>query len=63
MDHPYFQVTGADGKFSLKGVPPGKYTIEAWHEKAGTQTATVEIGAKETKTANFSFKAAATATD
>ena len=63
MDHPYYQVTGEDGKFSLKGVPPGKYTIEAWHEKSGTQTATVEIGAKETKTANFSFKAAATATD
>jgi len=63
MDHPYFQVTGADGKFSLKGVPPGKYTIEAWHEKAGTQTATVEVGAKETKSANFTFKAAATATD
>jgi len=63
MDHPYFQVTGTDGKFSLKGVPPGKYTIEAWHEKSGTQTATVEIGAKETKTANFTFKASATATD
>ena len=62
MDNPYFAVTGADGKFSLKGVPPGKYTIEAWHEKGGTQTATVEIGAKETKTANFSFKAPA-ATD
>ena len=62
MDHPYFQVTAADGKFSLKGVPPGTYTIEAWHEKSGAQTAQVTIGAKETKTANFSFKAAA-ATD
>jgi len=63
LDHPFFQTTGADGKFSLKGLPPGTYTIEAWHEKAGTQTAQVTIGAKETKQANFSFKAPAIATD
>ena len=62
MDHPYFAVTGADGKFSLKGLPPGTYTLEAWHEKGGTQTATVTLGAKETKEATFTFKAAA-ATD
>jgi plastocyanin len=63
LDHPYFAVTGPDGKFSLKGLPPGTYTIEAWHEKAGTQTAQVTLGAKETKPANFTFKAPATATD
>ena len=63
MDHPYYAITGADGKFSLKGLPPGTYTVEAWHEKAGTQTAQVTIGAKETKEANFTFKAGATATD
>ena len=63
LDHPYFQVTGADGTFSLKGLPPGTYTVEAWHEKAGTQTAQVTIGAKETKSANFTFKAPVTATD
>ena len=63
LDHPYFAVTGPDGKFSLKGLPPGTYTIEAWHEKAGTQTAQVTVGAKETKQANFTFKAPATATD
>jgi plastocyanin len=61
MDNPYFQVTGADGKFSLKGVPPGKYTIEAWHEKGGQQTAMVEVTAKGTAMANFTFKAPATA--
>jgi len=63
MDNPYYQVTGPDGKFSLKGVPPGKYTIEAWHEKGGPQTAMVEVTAKGTATANFTFKAPATATD
>ena len=63
VEHPYFAVTDKDGKFSLKGLPPGTYTIEAWHEKLGTQTAKVTLGAKETKDANFSFKAAAAATD
>jgi hypothetical protein len=63
MDNPYFAVTDKDGKFSLKGLPPGTYTVEAWHEKFGTQTAMVTLGAKETKDANFSFKPAAVATD
>ena len=39
LDHPFFAVTGADGSFSLKGLPPGTYTIEVWHEKLGTKTA------------------------
>ena len=37
LDHPYFAVTGEDGKFELKTLPPGTYTIEAWHEKLGAQ--------------------------
>ena len=57
LDHPYFAVTGADGSFSLQGLPPGTYTIEAWHESLGTQTQTVTIGEKESKDVQFSFKA------
>jgi plastocyanin len=57
LDHPYYAVTSADGSFSLKGLPPGTYTIEAWHEKLGTQTQTVTIGEKETKDVAFTFKA------
>ena len=39
LDHPYFAITGKDGKFELKTLPPGTYTIEAWHEKLGTHDA------------------------
>jgi plastocyanin len=55
LDHPFYAVTGADGSFSLDGLPPGTYTIEAWHETLGTQTQSVTIGAKETKDIAFEF--------
>jgi len=57
--HPYFSVTGTNGGFDIKNLPPGTYTIEAWHEKYGTTTQSVTIGPKETKTMSISFKAAA----
>jgi plastocyanin len=57
LDHPYYAVTSTDGTFSLKGLPPGTYTIEAWHERLGTQTQTVTVGEKETKDLAFTFKA------
>jgi plastocyanin len=59
LDHPYYAVTGEDGKFELKSLPPGTYTIEAWHEKLGTTTQSVTLGQKETKEVNFTFKAGA----
>jgi hypothetical protein len=54
--HPFFAVTGDDGTFTIKGLPPGTYTIEAWHEKFGTSDQTITVGAKESKTQDFSFK-------
>jgi plastocyanin len=57
LDHPYFAVSAADGTFSLKGLPPGTYTVEAWHETLGTQTQTVTIGATETTEVAVAFKA------
>ncbi len=39
LDHPYFAVTSPAGRFELKDVPAGTYTIEAWHEKLGTADA------------------------
>jgi plastocyanin len=54
--HPYFAVTGQDGTFDLSSLPPGTYTIKAWHEKLGTSTQTITIGANETKEITFIFK-------
>ncbi len=55
--HPFFNVTGKDGRFELKNLPPGQYTISAWHEKFGTVEQKITVGAKETKTVDFLFKA------
>ena len=63
LDHPYFAVSDKDGQFDIKNLPPGTYTIEAWHEKLGTMTQSVTIGSKDTKEINFVFKPTATATN
>jgi hypothetical protein len=57
LPHPYYGVTGKDGAYSLKNLPPGEYVIEAWHEKYGTQTQKVTVADKESKEISFSFKA------
>ncbi len=56
VSHPYYSVTGDDGSFSLKHLPPGQYVIEAWHEKYGTQTQSVTVGENEVKSVEFTFQ-------
>ena len=57
LPHPYHSVSGRDGAFTLKHLPPGDYVIEAWHEKYGTQTQKVTVADKDSKEVNFTFKA------
>jgi len=55
---PYFAVTGEDGSFTLPDLPPGRYTITAWHETLGTQSREIEINySGEPQTLNFTFTA------
>ena len=56
---PFFTVTGKDGKYELKGLPPGDYTIAFVQEKLGEQDQKVTIGPKESKTVDTTFKAGA----
>jgi len=55
MAHPFFAVTGKDGTFTIPGLPPGEYTIEAWHERLGTQSMKVTVTADAFAEANFVF--------
>ena len=56
LSHPFFAVSDDKGGFTIKGLPPGDYTIEAWQEKLGTQNQKVTVGAKESKSITFNFK-------
>ncbi len=71
FNHPYFAVTDADGKFEMTGVPPGQYTLVAWHEGYKTVRTDVagrpiydrphvlqqeiEVNPKETMNVDFEF--------
>ena len=56
MPHPFFSVSQMNGTFTISNLPPGTYTIVAWHEKYGQQEQQVTVGAKESKAVNFTFK-------
>ncbi len=55
LPHPFFATTGTDGRFAIHGLPPGTYTVEAWHETFGTQTGTITVKANATATVDFAF--------
>jgi plastocyanin len=56
FNHPFFSVTDKTGAFEIKGLPPGKYVVQAWHEKFGTMTANVEVTSGATKENDFTFE-------
>ena len=53
LDHPFYAVTDAAGKFEIKGLPPGKYTIEVWHEQYASVTEEIEITSSTPKALAF----------
>ena len=56
MDHPFFAVTDRDGRFSLPKLPPGDYTLTAWHEMYGTQETRISIGTGTSKEILLTFR-------
>ena len=56
VDHPYFAVTGPDGKFEFKNVPPGDYTIACWHERLGEQKEQVHLDVSGTAAVHFTYR-------
>ncbi|HTZ56463.1 MAG TPA: carboxypeptidase regulatory-like domain-containing protein [Acidobacteriaceae bacterium] len=56
VDNPYFAVTGDDGKFAIKNLPPGTYTLAVWQEKLGTQEQQITVPPHGDVEANFIFK-------
>jgi hypothetical protein len=55
FDHPFFAVTGADGRYVLPSLPGGQYVIEAWHESLGTRSVKIEVDDKDPASLDFSF--------
>jgi Carboxypeptidase regulatory-like domain len=56
LPHPFFAVSQMNGQFTIPNLPPGSYTLVAWHEKYGTQEQQITVGPKESKQVAFTFK-------
>lgn len=56
MEHPFFAVSDAQGRFTIKNLPPGEYTLATWHESLGENKQTIQVGAGGLKNTNFTYK-------
>lgn len=56
LEHPFYGVTSDSGTAEIKELPAGEYTLEAWHEKYGTQTRTITV-TDQPQEVTFNFKA------
>lgn len=59
VNHPYFAVTRGDGTFTIPNVPPGTYTVRAWHERLGEQSQSVRIKPNASATVAFRYAGSA----
>jgi plastocyanin len=55
LDHPWFTIPNETGTFTLAAVPPGEYTLVAWHERIGEQRHKIKVAAGETARATFTL--------
>jgi hypothetical protein len=59
FSHPFFAVSQRDGSYRISGVPPGHYTLGAWHERFGEQSTEISITSNEMKKLDLSFESSA----
>jgi carboxypeptidase family protein len=61
FSHPFFAITDRNGAYKIEGLPPGNYTLTAWHERFGEKTATLTVSSRETTVEDFDFASEPTA--
>ncbi len=55
LAHPFFATSDSNGAFTIKGLPPGEYEIEAWHERYGARKTKIKVAEKADTKAEFTF--------
>ena len=55
LDHPFFAVTGADGRFAMRGLPAGDYVVASWHERFGTREEHVTLAPGGTQDISLAY--------
>jgi Carboxypeptidase regulatory-like domain len=57
FSHPFFATSDALGQYKIEGLPPGQYTVVAWHERFGEKTVEISVAQGEAKNISFTFEA------